>query len=184
MRNVDLILSLLHSKAILKGAFKMNFIENGSVTSPEGFLSSGIHVGPIYVTKEHLKDNKAQAIIINSGNANTLNGEEGLKNAEKMACLTSDSLNIDKNNVLVASTGVIGVPLNIDLLPSFAEVIPFPISVAALLNLLPFDDNCDNPSANCSDPPDKSFNPACNLLAPVLEVSIACAISFKPPLCP
>ena len=76
------------------------------------------------------------------------------------------------------------VPLNIDLLPSFAEVIPFPISAAALLNLLPFDDNCDNPSANCSDPPDKSFNPACNLLAPVLEVSIACAISFKPPLCP
>ena len=125
----------------------MNFIENGTVTSPEGFLSSGIHVGlkknkkdlaliyskeigtacgvytknkikgaPIYVTKEHLKDNKAQAIIINSGNANTLNGEEGLKNAEKMACLTSDSLNIDKNNVLVASTGVIGVPLNIDLI--------------------------------------------------------------------
>ena len=125
----------------------MNFIENGSVTSPEGFLSSGIHVGlkknkkdlaliyskeigtscgvytkneikgaPIYVTKEHLKDRKAQAIIINSGNANTLNGEEGLKNAEKMAYLTSNSLNIDKNNVLVASTGVIGVPLNIDLI--------------------------------------------------------------------
>lgn len=125
----------------------MNFIENGSITSPEGFLSSGIHVGlkknkkdlaliysktvgtasgvytknkvkgaPIYVTKEHLGNNKAQAIIINSGNANTLNGEEGLKNAEEMAILTANSLKIDKSNVLVASTGVIGVPLNIELI--------------------------------------------------------------------
>ena len=125
----------------------MNFIENGSITSPEGFLSSGIHVGlkknkkdlaliysktvgtasgvytknkvkgaPIYVTKEHLENNKAQAIIINSGNANTLNGEEGLKNAEEMAILTANSLKIDKSNVLVASTGVIGVPLNIELI--------------------------------------------------------------------
>lgn len=125
----------------------MNFIENGSITSPEGFSSSGIHVGlkknkkdlaliysktvgtasgvytknkvkgaPIYVTKEHLGNNKAQAIIINSGNANTLNGEEGLKNAEEMAILTANSLKIDKSNVLVASTGVIGVPLNIELI--------------------------------------------------------------------
>lgn len=125
----------------------MNFIENGSITSPEGFLSSGIHVGlkknkkdlaliysktvgtasgvytknkvkgaPIYVTKEHLENNKAQAIIINSGNANTLNGEEGLKNAEEMSILAANSLKIDKSNVLVASTGVIGVPLNIELI--------------------------------------------------------------------
>lgn len=125
----------------------MNFIENGSITSPEGFLSSGIHVGlkknkkdlaliysktvgtasgvytknkvkgaPIYVTKEHLENNKAQAIIINSGNANTLNGEEGLKNAEEMSILAANSLKIDKSNVLVASTGVIGVPLNVELI--------------------------------------------------------------------
>lgn len=125
----------------------MNFIENGSITSPEGFLSSGIHVGlkknkkdlaliysktvgtasgvytknkvkgaPIYVTKEHLENNKAQAIIINSGNANTLNGEEGLKNAEEMSILAANSLKIDKSNVLVASTGVIGIPLNIELI--------------------------------------------------------------------
>lgn len=125
----------------------MNFIKNGSITSPEGFLSSGIHVGlkknkkdlaliysktvgtasgvytknkvkgaPIYVTKEHLENNKAQAIIINSGNANTLNGEEGLKNAEEMSILAANSLKIDKSNVLVASTGVIGVPLNIELI--------------------------------------------------------------------
>ncbi|MEG1003258.1 MAG: bifunctional glutamate N-acetyltransferase/amino-acid acetyltransferase ArgJ [Clostridium sp.] len=127
----------------------MEFLENGSITSPEGFYSSGIHVGlkkskkdlaliysstlgtaagvytknavkgaPLFITKDHLKDNKAQAILINSGNANTLNGENGLKNAKKMAITCGNTLKINPSNVLVASTGVIGVPLNIELITS------------------------------------------------------------------
>ncbi|MCQ1528244.1 bifunctional glutamate N-acetyltransferase/amino-acid acetyltransferase ArgJ [Lutispora saccharofermentans] len=68
---------------------------------------------PLYVTMKHIKDGKAQAIIINSGNANTCTGEDGKKKAFMMTDLTSKALGIDKENVLVASTGVIGVPLPI-----------------------------------------------------------------------
>lgn len=71
---------------------------------------------PVYVTQEHIKNGKAQAIIVNSANANTFNGKEGLINAYKMAKFTSDKLNIKESDVLVASTGVIGKPLNIDLI--------------------------------------------------------------------
>lgn len=69
---------------------------------------------PIQISKNHLHNGKAQAIIVNSGNANTCNGENGLKNAETMTEVQAKALNIDTQDVVVASTGVIGVPLNID----------------------------------------------------------------------
>jgi len=69
---------------------------------------------PLYVTMKHIKNGKAQAIIINSGNANTCTGEDGKKKAFMMADLTSKALDIDKKNVLVASTGIIGVSLPIE----------------------------------------------------------------------
>ena len=64
----------------------------------------------ITVSKEHLKDGKAKAIICNSGNANTCN-KNGVEIAKEMCKLTADVLNIDEKEVAVASTGVIGVPL-------------------------------------------------------------------------
>lgn len=68
---------------------------------------------PLIVTKEHLADGWAQAIICNSGNANTCNAD-GIVTATKMAELTGDALGIASENVLVASTGVIGVPLDVN----------------------------------------------------------------------
>lgn len=73
---------------------------------------------PLYVTMKHMEDGKAQAIIINSGNANTCTGDDGRYKALRMAELTAEKLNINKNDVLVASTGVIGVPLNIEAIES------------------------------------------------------------------
>ncbi len=65
---------------------------------------------PLAVTKEHLADGKAQAIICNSGNANTCNagGEEC---AKMTCCALADALGIKETDVVVASTGVIGQPL-------------------------------------------------------------------------
>lgn len=80
------------------------------------YTQNKIKGNPIYVTKEHLKNSKAQAIIVNSANANTFNGKEGLVNAYKMAEFTANALNIKKEDVLVASTGVIGEPLKINLI--------------------------------------------------------------------
>ncbi len=68
---------------------------------------------PLTVTKKHLENGKAQAIICNSGNANTCNAD-GIEIAEKMSDLLSYELKIPNNNVVVASTGVIGQPLDIE----------------------------------------------------------------------
>lgn len=78
------------------------------------YTKNKVKGAPIYITKEHLNNKKAQAIIINSGNANTCNGDDGLHKAEKMTYLQAKELRLKADDVLVASTGVIGVPLNID----------------------------------------------------------------------
>ena len=67
---------------------------------------------PIYVTKSNIADGMAQAMICNSGNANTCNAD-GIEIAEKMCDITSKTLGIDAKDVIVASTGVIGQPLDI-----------------------------------------------------------------------
>lgn len=124
----------------------MEFIKNGGVTTPKGFLASGIHCGirrnqakkdlalittetrcpaaavyttnlvkgaPIHITKQNIRDGYAQAMICNSGNANTCNAD-----GEKKALLTcqelAQQLNISAEDIIIASTGVIGQPLNIN----------------------------------------------------------------------
>ncbi len=67
---------------------------------------------PLAVTKSHLADGYAQAIICNSGNANTCNAD-GIEIAEQMAELVSKQLKVSANDVVVASTGVIGQKLDI-----------------------------------------------------------------------
>lgn len=67
---------------------------------------------PLTVTKAHIADGKAQAVICNSGNANTCNAD-GIEIAETMSALVAAQTGIDRNDVVVASTGVIGQPLNI-----------------------------------------------------------------------
>ncbi len=67
---------------------------------------------PLTVTKKHLENGKAQAVICNSGNANTCNAN-GIEIAEQMSELVADKLGIAPSDVIVASTGVIGQPLDI-----------------------------------------------------------------------
>lgn len=67
----------------------------------------------ILVTQEHLKNGKAQAIVANSGNANTCNAD-GYKKASDVCKLCASTLNIAEDDVIVASTGVIGVPLPLE----------------------------------------------------------------------
>ena len=68
---------------------------------------------PLTVTKQHISDGIAQAVICNSGNANTCNAN-GIEIAEAMSDLVAAKLNVKASDVVVASTGVIGQPLNID----------------------------------------------------------------------
>ena len=73
---------------------------------------------PIYVTAKHLENGKAQAVIINSGNANTCTGEDGKQKAFQMAEFAAKAVNVDPKDVIVASTGVIGVSLPIEKIQS------------------------------------------------------------------
>ena len=67
---------------------------------------------PLAVTKMHLMNGIAQAVICNSGNANTCNAN-GIEIAQQMSAITAEALGIEDDDVIVASTGVIGQPLDI-----------------------------------------------------------------------
>lgn len=88
------------------------------------FTSNKVKGAPIIVSKEHLEDGYAQAVIVNSGNANTCN-PDGIEIAEEMCELTAQALDINVNDVLVGSTGVIGQKLNIEpiraMIPALAK---------------------------------------------------------------
>ncbi|MDI3478011.1 MAG: glutamate N-acetyltransferase / amino-acid N-acetyltransferase [Thermoanaerobacterium sp.] len=117
----------------------------GNVTSPKGFLASGVFAGikkakkdfaiiysekkanaaaafttnkvkaaPVILDMEKIKNGEAQAIVANSGNANACTGKKGYEDASSMAFMAAEKLNIDKDDVLVCSTGVIGVTLPMD----------------------------------------------------------------------
>ena len=77
------------------------------------YTTNKVKGAPIYVTKKHLENGVAQAVIVNSGNANTCN-DNGIEIAEKMCELAADALKIKVEDVLVGSTGVIGQPLSIE----------------------------------------------------------------------
>ena len=74
---------------------------------------------PLLVTQRHLEDGSARAVICNSGNANTCNAD-GVEIAERMSALAAEALGISPDEVVVASTGVIGQPL--DLAPIAAGI--------------------------------------------------------------
>lgn len=108
------------SSGVSTGLKKGNSKDLALISSDKICNSCGVYTknkvkgAPILVTKEHLKDFKAQAVIINSGNANTCTGDTGIKNAEEMCSSCGNLLNLNGSDVLVASTGVIGVQLDID----------------------------------------------------------------------
>jgi len=68
---------------------------------------------PIYVTKKHLENGIARAMICNSGNANTCNAN-GIEIAEQTCALLAAETGISTDDIIVASTGVIGQPMSIE----------------------------------------------------------------------
>ncbi len=75
------------------------------------FTTNQIKSAPVILSQKHLAKGQAQAVVVNSGCANACTGKQGLVDAMEMAKLTANKLGISLEQVLVASTGVIGVPL-------------------------------------------------------------------------
>ena len=81
-------------------------------TASAVYTTNLVKGAPLLVTQKHIENGVAQAVICNSGNANTCNAN-GIEIAEKMSELIASELNINSDDIVVASTGVIGQPLNI-----------------------------------------------------------------------
>ena len=82
-------------------------------TSAAVYTTNKVKAAPIYVTQENLSDGYAQAVIVNSGNANTCNAD-GIDIAKQTCDILAKNLNINANDIIVASTGVIGMPMSIE----------------------------------------------------------------------
>ncbi len=87
------------------------------------FTKNLVKAAPILVDMENIKSENTQAIIVNSGNANACTGEDGYKNAKKMTEIIAEKLNLHPTEVLVESTGIIGVQMDMEKVSSGLEKI-------------------------------------------------------------
>ena len=136
----------------------ITLIENGSVTSPQGFRAGAIHAGirsdtpedvldvtvlatdgettggavftrnritaaPVIVSRDNISKASPRAIVVNSGNANAAVGEQGIADARETADIVSAKLGLRAEEVLVCSTGVIGIPMPMDVMRRGIEAI-------------------------------------------------------------
>lgn len=78
------------------------------------FTKNRVKAAPVIISQENLQDGRSRAAVINSGIANACTGEAGLAAAREMAAFTAAKLGLEAGEVVVASTGVIGVPLPLE----------------------------------------------------------------------
>jgi glutamate N-acetyltransferase/amino-acid N-acetyltransferase len=79
------------------------------------FTTNRVQAAPVVISKGHLSSADPQAVVVNSGNANAVTGEAGLLAARRTAAAVGRDLELEPEQVVVLSTGVIGVPLPVDL---------------------------------------------------------------------
>jgi len=95
------------------------------------FTTNLVKAAPVILSRSHLQDGKARAVILNSGNANACTGTPGHRAAEQMANAVAVALGIDADEVLVCSTGRIGVQIPL------AKIFPGILSAAVSLKASP-----------------------------------------------
>ncbi len=106
------------------GAMDIGLILSETPASVAGvFTKNKIKAAPVIVDMEKIKKGICRAVIVNSGNANCCTGKKGIENATRMAALAANNLGIDESEVLVSSTGVIGLPMPMDIIePAIADL--------------------------------------------------------------
>lgn len=99
------------------GIKKSGSSDLGLIVCPAGakaaavFTTNKVVSAAVEVCKRHVKNAEIQAVVVNSGCANTCTGQKGIDNAIKMCAATAEQIEAEPGNVLVASTGIIGVQL-------------------------------------------------------------------------
>jgi glutamate N-acetyltransferase/amino-acid N-acetyltransferase len=92
------------------------FVSDSPAAAAGVFTTNKVCGAPVIVSRRRVPSDTARAVIVNSGNSNAATGEPGIQNAETMTALVASALNCNPRDVLVCSTGVIGVPLPMTLL--------------------------------------------------------------------
>lgn len=88
------------------------------------FTTSKLKSAPVQLTRQRLEGEQVEAVVVNSGCANAFTGEKGLVNAAETAALVAVDIGIRADEVLVASTGTIGVPLPMERIrPAVAQIV-------------------------------------------------------------
>jgi uncharacterized repeat protein (TIGR01451 family) len=87
------------------------------------FTRNWVKAAPVLVTRQRIQKGYLQAVLVNSGCANAFTGEKGIVDAQEMTNLAAEGLGINAVEVLVASTGVIGVPLPMKIIKENIEKI-------------------------------------------------------------
>jgi len=108
------------ANAVSAGLKKHNKLDLALIYSEKPAVAAGVFTqnrvkaAPVIISKKRLKKNIAQAIIVNSGNANCCLGKKGIFAAQAMADSAAGLLNMESEHVLVASTGTIGKPFPVE----------------------------------------------------------------------
>jgi glutamate N-acetyltransferase/amino-acid N-acetyltransferase len=98
---------------ILREDIAIVWSESPSVSAAT-FTTNKVKAAPVLVSAEHLKAGRNRAVVLNSGNANACTGAQGLKDARAMCEAAAQLLDLNPKEVLVCSTGRIGVPMPMD----------------------------------------------------------------------
>lgn len=94
------------------------FSDSPGTTAGGVFTTNRVAAAPVLLSRHHLVESRGRcrAVVVNSGNANAATGRAGMETAQETARVTAGLLGIKSSQVLVASTGVIGIALNPDLI--------------------------------------------------------------------
>jgi glutamate N-acetyltransferase/amino-acid N-acetyltransferase len=85
-----------------------------TATAAAVFTRNVVQAAPVMLDRQRIPSGRCRAIVVNSGNANCCNGENGMRDAIATSAAVARALNVPEDEVLVASTGVIGQPLPIE----------------------------------------------------------------------
>lgn len=103
----------IKSGKVLRDDIAVVWSESPSVSAAT-FTTNKVKAAPVLVSAEHLKAGRNRAVVLNSGNANACTGAQGLKDARAMAAAAAKLLDLDSKEILVCSTGRIGVSMPMD----------------------------------------------------------------------
>ncbi len=85
--------------------------DRAPVSAAGVFTTNLVAAAPVQISRLHLADGRAAAVVLNSGNANAATGDQGRADARRMCELTADAVGCATTDVLVCQTGLIGIPM-------------------------------------------------------------------------